>query len=316
MVLGWEVFVKNRLRTAAFLSELQKQSSYHHFQLTDELTARMRTYTLLSGLAHDWFRTLTGQGNNDDMKKALYLGAITPVVDDLTDEVGLRHEDMLELLKSKSGSATNQIRLASYLYNQISKDPDEVVSRYLSEVIRAQDISLKQHQQDKLSYQELYDITFAKGGNGLLLYRSVLRRPIIVGEAEVLYQLGGIMQLVNDAFDVYKDRQAGVQTLFTNAQDIGHLENEFDGLVRLMCAKLLALDYPIENKRRTLYKILIIVSRGVVCIDQLMECQRRTDGKFIPEAYSRKELICDMEKVSNLMKSYQIGKALKRQLSF
>lgn len=49
--------------------------------------------------------------------------------------------------------------------------------------------------------------------------------------------------------------------------------------------------------------MIIIGALGKVCLEQLKKCQQDTDGTFVAASYSRKQLICDMEKWSN-RKSY------------
>ena len=46
-----------------------------------------------------------------------------------------------------------------------------------------------------------------------------------------------------------------------------------------------------------------IFSRCYVCLDQLEKNQKRTGGVFDVKAYSRKELICDMDTVGNKLRS-------------
>lgn len=77
-------------------------------------------------------------------------------------------------------------------------------------------------------------------------------------------------------------------------------------LINEMCVKFLALAYPFKNIRQTQLKIFVILSRGMVCIDQLIACQKSTDNIFLLERYNRVDLICDMEKVVNIKKSIRI----------
>jgi len=41
----------------------------------------------------------------------------------------------------------------------------------------------------------------------------------------------------------------------------------------------------------------------MVCSEQLLRCQKPGENKFNLEGLSRKELICDMEKISNIIKA-------------
>lgn len=55
------------------------------------------------------------------------------------------------------------------------------------------------------------------------------------------------------------------------------------------------------------YYTLGVISRCLVCLDQYEALQHNSNnGKFEIDLYSRKELICDMEKFENLMKALKI----------
>jgi hypothetical protein len=46
-----------------------------------------------------------------------------------------------------------------------------------------------------------------------------------------------------------------------------------------------------------------IVSRGFVCLHMLQEREKQNNGNFNPGAFTRKQLICDMEKPINLLRT-------------
>jgi hypothetical protein len=313
--LGIEIFLINKLRTTKFIKQLNKQSKIHHFSFTKDQIIRIRQYTIQSSLTNSWFSSLTGYkiGKNE-IQKGLYIGALTPVVDDLTDDFGLNYAEIIKRLKTQDDSTSGHVRLADYLYKKVSENAETVFLKYFKKAMEAQDASLKQFQKNRLSYEELYKITFDKGGYFTLLYRSVLKKDLIKDEEEAIYLLGGILQLTNDMFDLYKDYKNGQQTLFTNTNDIEKLRDLYLQSIDEMIAKFLELDYPSPQKKEALLKIFTVLSRGSICIDQLLNCQKKTGNVFKPEKYTRADLICDMEKVSNIIRSIKIGNSLKRKL--
>jgi len=48
---------------------------------------------------------------------------------------------------------------------------------------------------------------------------------------------------------------------------------------------------------------IAIFSRCFVCLDQLESNERLTSNQFIVSAYSRNQLICDMDKKINMLRS-------------
>ncbi len=132
--LAFEVFIINKLRTVSFRIDLQKQSGLHDFELTSEQIRRIRLSTTLSCLTNNWFSELTGcRKGKDVIQKALYLGALTPLLDDLTDDLALSHVEMFERMKNQQESVSSQIRLAGYLYDRVMKDQDKRFGAYFNE---------------------------------------------------------------------------------------------------------------------------------------------------------------------------------------
>ena len=90
----------------------------------------------------------------------------------------------------------------------------------------------KQQDAPGLSYEVMKDITIRKGAESLLYYRTAFEHPLKNGEEKMLYCLGGLMQLSNDIFDVYKDQKAGVGTLVTTATKIEDLRFYYSALLQ------------------------------------------------------------------------------------
>lgn len=302
--LGFKIFVLNRFRTNRLLKELKRQCQSKGLALSREQLKRIRFYTMQSCITNSWFGALSGwETSSKEIRRALYVGAVTPVLDDLTDTAGYRFEEMLEKIENIAVGGSTSIFLLKYLYEKTTKDADKTLLDYLGKALEAQDESLQQLQAARLPPEKLQAIAFAKGGYFTLFYRSILRAPLIEGEEEAIYLLGGLLQLANDLFDVYKDSRQGQQTLYTNASDLEALSASYKSLIKKMIAQFLALDYPFKQKKKALTEILIVLSRGVVCMNQLLDCQKKTNNVFDLEKYSREELICDMEKWANIKES-------------
>jgi hypothetical protein len=119
-----------------------------------------------------------------------------------------------------------------------------------------------------------------------------------------------MMQLSNDVFDVYKDREAGVRTLVTEATHINDIRS-------LFCATLQSLfqQKPIEQPTTATRSFLSLITLGIfartlVCLDQLEALQTQTGQRFAVQAYSRQQLICDMDTWANKLKSLRYYRQL------
>jgi hypothetical protein len=111
------------------------------------------------------------------------------------------------------------------------------------------------------------------------------------------------MQLENDIFDIYKDHLDGIKTLATTETKIDNLRNFYRSLLEDV---LLAADkttFPEKNKKKFIDIILMIICRGFVCLDMLEKNEKRSNNVFTINNYGRKDLICDMEKPLNILKT-------------
>ncbi|MBV6440852.1 MAG: hypothetical protein EPGJADBJ_02527 [Saprospiraceae bacterium] len=81
---------------------------------------------------------------------------------------------------------------------------------------------------------DLERITAEKGGFSVLLFRRVLAHPLEEAEQEALFQFGYLVQLCDDIFDLWHDRQSKTVTLatfFAERNDISGLRNVFENQV-------------------------------------------------------------------------------------
>ncbi len=205
------------------------------------------------------------------------------------------------VLEKDKAKQSPEERLIGFVYQQIiSTHPDlKTFEKYLSLALQAQDASLLQ-KAASLSPEQLRKITFDKCGYAFLLLRSSLHTPVGGYEIDAIYRLGGLIQLINDTFDVYEDCQAGIHTLPNTASDIQLFRKEFEQAVADV---LNAVQAPAPRKKRFALQLSPIVATTRVCLWQFEQLQARSCGIFRPEAYSRAELICDMEKPANLWRA-------------
>ncbi len=253
---------------------------------------------------------IRGKGlSNSERIAATYLGALTSLGDDFFDKKNLSNDELNHILDHLLGKCTCksigfQEQLLENFYKTILdniKNRDEFLLKTL-DVYKAQHLSLKQ-KNSTLAFDNALAISLVKGGESYLLCRSILDNPIGHGEKELIYNLGGLLQMMNDIFDVYKDFSAEIKTLATESRDIADLRSRFKAQLKTIETLVELTSY--KKQSIALFKryVTLCISPTFVCLDQLEELQKKNKNLFKPEFFSRKELICDMEKTSNIAKS-------------
>ncbi|MEY2925429.1 MAG: hypothetical protein RLZZ337_1979, partial [Bacteroidota bacterium] len=177
--------------------------------------------------------------------------------------------------------------------------------------------SILQRSANTLSQSELKNITYDKGGSSTYLYRTILFNSLIINEKDAIYSLGYVLQLINDMFDLHKDYHSKQQSLFTTNNDIDVPIAAYNSAIDDFILKFGKLSYPKEFKMQFFNLIAIILGRGHVCRDMLLNLAKSSKKKDLREM-DRHLLICDMEKATNIYKSinlsYKLGKRFNAEI--
>lgn len=238
--------------------------------------------------------------------KLTYLGAYTGLFDDFFDDFDRSPEYVYELMtkpqEQKPANTHEALFLRLYLNVLNDEDADHILRSGLP-VYEAQVKSLKQESVD-ISLEEIDVITREKGGYSLLYYRCPIQPEPSQRESEFLFAAGAFLQLLNDIFDVYKDQHAGIQTRPTRSTSVDDLRSYFLSEMRAVQGAYDRLDIPSKRSRRFFNLIVLTMARGLVCLEHYQKAEATSQGVFRPDQYERKQLICDMETLSNNLKQF------------
>jgi len=250
------------------------------------------------------FALLNGQGLSSQERLATTCqGAITGLGDDFFDNNKFSEAALKDFLENphhfKANNAANELFLHFYT-NSLSQsaDADKTLKR-LKAVYQAQLQSMAQANR-VLDTDSILEISMLKGGCSLLFYRSAFKHPVDSNEEEALFLMGGLMQISNDVFDVYKDSNAGIQTLMSTCKKVDYLRNLYKDLLKKAYVAIYKTNYNKKNIKQFINLVSIAVfSRCFVCFDQLEKAADSSGGIFTPADYTRKQLICDMDTAAN-----------------
>ena len=234
-----------------------------------------------------------------------FLGSITGLFDDMFDKKVLTEEYIKNMIVKPSflvGNNSNE-KLFLTLYNnalEITQNKAVLIKKALA-VFEAQ-ISSRKQKQPEIDLSEIEEITFQKGGSSMLLYRSTLNNKIDDPEKSMIYLLGGIGQLENDIFDIFKDYKEGIKTLATTMHKTSSLREKYLALMADVFNSVEKTNFPTGAKKKFRRIISLVMSRGLVCLDCIEKNEKTTQNQFHLEKYERKDLICDMESLGSFLK--------------
>ncbi len=302
--LGYQVKYHGKRDSLIIQDQANDILEPYGYKLEEKYLKPLKHYAIGLRITNLWFSTLRGYSCTDkEILAGRYLGALTPLFDALFDDQELNAKDIRDAISSQNTDNETIILLRAFrdLLLDNVKNP-LVVEKYLQQIIDSQIDSLSQKNPD-ITYDEIRRISFNKGGVALQGCRSILDHSMDEKEEEAVHQLGSLVQLTNDVFDVWEDTRKGIKTMVDGIPDLAGFRTEYQNLIISFFRKCEHLTYKKANRCKFYTQMMLIISRGLVCLDYLEKSQEDNNGVFDPQNMSRKQLICDMEKPSNFLKS-------------
>ncbi|MFO8129347.1 MAG: hypothetical protein R6T99_05545 [Bacteroidales bacterium] len=253
----------------------------------------------------EFIGTLRGYPMSETERRcSTYQGAITGLFDDFFDKTHLSGAQIRSMLNDPfhrtPQTSLEKVFLAFLQQIHRSTGNRELFMRQTQKVFHAQEQSKKQRL-GSIDLKALKDISINKGGHSLLFYRSAFNHDWIGAEEKTLFEMGGVMQLGNDIFDVYEDSREGNRTIATAPKDIARTRALYYTQLARTLEHIDMLSIPRKRRRALRHKFLLAISRCEVCLDQLETLQKNNSNIFDPLSFSREALICDMQKTKNIL---------------
>ena len=133
------------------------------------------------------------------------------------------------------------LKLLSRVYNK------EAYQRVLNNIHQAQIDSLEQLKND-ISLERILSITERKGGYSLLMCRQYIEMATNENIDNCWYQLGGMIQMTNDLFDIYKDTMAGIYTFANTQKEFEKIKDQYVSQVHKYNQSIEQLEYDDSKK--------------------------------------------------------------------
>lgn len=310
-------FKKSIRQTIHLMNEFEQK---YNGKFSNSLVYKTSRYEGVQQIViNDAFTRLVGRNTTAferESNKLFFI--ITFLYDDIMDQKILTEDDLNQLLENPEENPYNifEAKVLVDIHLQLlqrTKQPEKYKAILLA-IHKAQKDSLNQLNK-QINESELLDITLRKGGYSFFLCSLYIDLPISIEMDHSWYQIGGMMQMIDDMFDIHNDVQDGIQT-YPNTTLLYHdLENTFIEIVMQLRAYIKDLPFG-ENKKKNLFlQLSIIPAFGYLALDHLKKLQDE-HGRFKKfSSYPRKLLIIDMEKIRNIARlilhAYKIGKSWK-----
>ncbi|MBK6997803.1 MAG: hypothetical protein IPH31_24040 [Lewinellaceae bacterium] len=193
------------------------------------------------------------------------------------------------------GLASDQHGLATHLlqniYQALPEERLEHFRAYMHRVFNVETGGKKGY----WNIEELKKIMAEKGGNSILLFRSVLNHPLTEQEEKAFYQFGCLFQYCDDIFDLWHDRQAGTVTLASFLCERAEIELLIKIFEEQVAATNLAFrktEYALARIETALNAIHYLVSVTRMCLQYYLDLKRKNGTLPLD---NRTAIVVDME---------------------
>ena len=306
------------LKTFSGLKQSEKWATAYLYTVEEKFNGKfdkktlekiVKRYSIQQHFINDSFSSLFGRNNVEKEKERNLLYFImVSVYDDFFDDKTLTIEQIDSIFYHPETFTPQTFfeKVFIYTHTRLLNDVADKAQYFkdFEGLHIAQKDSLEQFN-PKVTDEALLSITTRKGGYCLLMCRHYLDTPYLPEADASWYALGGVIQLTNDLYDIYKDMQEGIITLAVRAK-------QYEAIYALYHSHAVALNETIrqlpvtKNRKSDLSIILnVIAAFGHVALDNLKRLQANNSNNSILPAFenlARKELIIDMEKNINRYK--------------
>ncbi len=311
-------FWKTALQLVAYFIRERKKEAIHAVRVITDLEKKLNgqfdsatrkkiiiSHSVYNPLVIDAFCRLHGRvSNKKERKKLIYYFTCSSVLDNFFDYGELSYNQIISIYTIPTYQpSTFSERVGMYCHwHLLDKVTDKVgYMKILDAEVNAQHASLQQFNK-QISIEEIESIMKAKGGNAVLLCRYYLDYEPSEAEDKCWFQLGVIIQLNNDLYDIHKDINDGIETLATRCRDANLMEAYVKKQASLM--KHFVSELPCSNRRKRRFSVSAagVFALAMVAVDQLKRLQGTAEQLPDFNKLKRKDIIVDMEKTTNILR--------------
>lgn len=238
-------------------------------------------------LAGQFNRLLDREMSSEEQQNLAYCGGMFTIGDLLVDETGSSADRLTGFLEHPEPEAAGNPleRLYEGYYRRffatVDKSCYEEVWYYFRKLNEAQLASRKQ-MVPQTEAPVIDHITRKKGGISFQGCRALIPRPFAGGEREAMYQLGVLVQLLNDTQDLHKDSRAGIRNFANVQNDLESIREQIKAQQKVAFQFVSILPYSARRKKYFLFNFHCFV---VGIMAKLRHYEQLCEGVFSMERF-------------------------------
>ncbi|WP_276480842.1 class 1 isoprenoid biosynthesis enzyme [Paraflavitalea pollutisoli] len=301
-----EDYFKQHLQNLLPAAARQHQASF----TPQQIKRFVKYWQLAHNVVCDNLSQLTGRALTPEEERRIgLLSVFAPLFDDLLDNDILQQHEILQLIEAPDQyvpqQAADEIVLA--IYRELLQEvPNRALfTQHLQTVTRWQHESQKQRDRF-IQEEELYQITYNKSYYGILLFCAALNHYPSPALETMLYPIAGLMQLTNDAFDVWKDIHKDVYTLPNLHRNFGQLQHQFMAEISSINRQLDHLPYPAAAKANFSITIHALHAMGWMSLQQLRTVTAGITSIDGLKSLTRAQLVCDLDSLPQKFRWFKL----------
>lgn len=274
-------------------------------QLSPTEIRRLRHYYLGTQYLSVLFCSLRGQEKNEQEQQLFFeLSALAAFFDDLVDAqrgIFAAQNSSTPENPITFGQIADERKLAIHFFqNVLQRLPKDNLPMFQENLQRVYAVEIRGQQwAHGTEMSNIKKITAEKGGCAVLMFRCLLQPLPAATEHKALLEFGYLIQLSDDIFDLWFDRQENVTTLATllaESGSLGALEGIFEA--QLALTKQAFFEIPV-SKFRIRAALAGVHALTAITRTCLLRYKQLTENHSELPCTSRQMMVVDMEKCSN-----------------
>jgi hypothetical protein len=280
---------------------INEENRAHGAKLSPKFWSRIRQYVVVMCVIEALLAQLTGKRFDTRQQRVVtLLAGLVPLFDDLSDAHAYSIDEIRALCErqpQRPEVLAERICLRLFAEGEFTWSPAWAAAAH-AQLAHVANLST-----NTATPHELAEQAAAKGGDSVLLGLHLIGTP---AEVAVLLpaarQLGAFVQLLDDVFDLWQDREANIATFVTATDAVATSTHIFVENAQKLMATLAQLPYHRSRIRSTQVLCVPFVGLGRIALRQVHELQARSGGNYNVQAYTRQELVCDMARWPNRLR--------------